>query len=76
MTYTVTESKVKTVRQGDNDFMIKDGLIMYPRAMIHITPECPTDVRSKIMWAVNNGYIKTVAHMYDHELTFDKLKEI
>lgn len=75
MTFVVRKQKdIRTVRQGDSDFTINDGMISYPRAMLHITPECPAEIRSKIMWAVNNGYIKCVAHVYGKELTMDSLR--
>lgn len=65
---------VKTIRQGDVDFILNDGMIQYPRAMLHITPECPQEIKSKIMWAVNNGYLKCVAHAYGKEVTMDALR--
>ena len=64
---------IKTIRQGDPNFHLTDGLVLYPRAMMHILPECPNDVRSKIMWAVNEGYLKCVAHVQGKELTWEKL---
>lgn len=65
--------EIKEVRQGDPNFMLSDGMIMYPRAMLHVLPECPADVRAKIMWAVNNGYLKCVAHVQGKELTWQNL---
>lgn len=75
MTFTITESNVVTVRQGNPNFMLTDGMITYPRAMLHVLPECPQDVKSKIMWAVNNGYLKCVSHIYKHEETFNALAD-
>jgi hypothetical protein len=75
MTFVTKPAKdIKTIRQGDRDFMLNDGMITYPRAMMHVTPECPQEVRSTIMWAVNNGYLKCVAHAYGKELTMDALR--
>ena len=73
----VTQPKrdIKSIRQGDPNFMLTDGFITYPRAMMHITPECPADVRAKMMWAVNNGYLKCVAHAYGKELTMDAMRK-
>ena len=64
---------IKAIRQSDPDFMLSDGMIQYPRAMLHITPECPQVLRSEIMWAVNNGYLKCVAHVQGKELTWENL---
>lgn len=66
--------EVKEIRQGDDKFMLNDGLVMYPRAMIHILPECPRNVRETLNWAISQGYVKTVAHVYGKELTLDRLR--
>ena len=65
--------EIKEVRQGDENFMLYDGIVAYPRAMLHVLPECPSDVKAKIMWAVNNGYLKCVAHVQGKELTWESL---
>ncbi len=65
--------EIKEIRQGDPNFMLSDGLVMYPRAMIHILPNCPAEVRTTINWAVQNGYVKTVAHVQGKELTWESL---
>jgi len=64
---------IKTIRQGDDNFMLSDGMIMYPRAMIHVLPECPARVRELINWAIAEGYVKTVAHVKGKELTWEEL---
>lgn len=68
-----TKHEIKTIRQGDDNFMLTDGMIMYPRAMLHITPDCPPEIRTTIMWAVNNGHLKCVAHVRGKELTWEHL---
>lgn len=65
--------EIKEVRQGDPHFTLSDGFITYPRAMLHITPECPPEIRSTIMWAVNAGHLKCVAHVQGKELTWQDL---
>lgn len=66
--------EVKSIRQDDDGFMLNDGLVMYPRAMVHILPDCPSNIRHYIQWAISEGYLKTVAHVYGKELTMDKLR--
>ena len=73
MSISTTHSKVRAVRQGDKDFNIVDGAIMYPRAMLHVLPDCPPTVRHTIAWAVDNGYLKCVANMYDSERVWEIL---
>jgi hypothetical protein len=65
---------VRSIRQGEPNFMISDGMIMYPRAMIHVIPECPSRVREYLNWAISEGYIKCVAHVYGKEQTMDTLR--
>lgn len=68
-----TKHEIKEIRQGDDNFMLTDGMIMYPRAMIHILPDCPLRVRETINWAIAEGYLKTVAHVQGKELTWEQL---
>lgn len=72
---TSTKRDIKEIRQGEPGFMLTDGFIGYPRAMLHITPDCPPEIRTTIMWAVNNGYLKCVAHVQGKELTWQSLTE-
>lgn len=65
---------IKAIRQGDPNFMINDGMVSYPRAMLHILPSCPRNVQETVNWAIAQGYIKSVAHVYGKELTMDALR--
>lgn len=64
---------IRTIRQGDPGFMLTDGMVMYPRAMLHVLPECPQHVRELINWAHSEGLIKCVAHVQGKELTWETL---
>ncbi len=68
-----SKREIKTVRQGDKNFMLTDGFVSYPRAMLHILPECPSHIRQNIEWAHANGYIKMVAHVQGKELSWEAL---
>lgn len=65
--------EIKEIRQGEQGFMLYDGLVGYPRAMIHISPECPYRWREYIELAIAEGYLKTVAHVQGKELTWEEL---
>lgn len=73
MSFVEHTSTIRTIRQGDEDFMLVDGFIQYPRAMLHVLPECPQRIKEQLAWAMENGYIKCVAHVHDKELVWDKL---
>jgi hypothetical protein len=70
MTIKLHESKVKSIRAGDRRFMIQDGFASYPRAMLHVLPECPIEYSLIIQKCFNNGWIKPVAHVTERELLF------
>jgi hypothetical protein len=70
MKFTSHKSQVRTIRQGDPQFNIVDGFAQYPRAMIHVLPECPSYVRDIIQTATAQGWIKPVAHITERELIF------
>lgn len=65
---------VRSIRQGDSNFMISDGFAVYPRAMIHVLPSCPRNVAETLNWAISQGYVKSVAYVYGKELTMDALR--
>ena len=73
--FKITPSRVREIRQGSEDFMLDDGMIRYPRAMIHLHPDCPWQVRDQVNFAVAKGWLTSVAHVYDNELMWDKLSE-
>ena len=73
MTYNATKSKFRTIRSGDNDFLISDGYSITSRAGLEISPECPSDYKRMIHYAYEQGWVKCVAHMYDHEYMWEKL---
>lgn len=74
MTIKLHQSKVRTIRQGDPLFTIEDGFVRYQRAGIHVLPECPPEYATIIHEAVRVGWLKPVAYMVDHEVTFETLQ--
>ena len=70
MNITFHESKVIAIRQGEKHFTINDGMVTYPRAMVHILPQCPWEVRDQINFALAKGWLQTVAHMTEREMLF------
>lgn len=70
---TASKRDIRTVRPGEPGFMLYDGFVSYPRAMLHILPGCPSHIRQQIEWAVSNGHVKCVAHVQGKELTWQQL---
>jgi hypothetical protein len=65
----------KTIRQGDNDFHFVDGMALVPRAMLHVLPDCPANIRNDLQWAVSQGYVKVVASIPETELMWGKIQK-
>lgn len=75
MNFSTHKSQVHSIRQDDPRFKIKDGFVVYPRAMAHIMPECPSEIRNHINWALAQGYLKLVANVTEKEMIFIGLTE-
>lgn len=71
----IRQTSLRTLKQSDQGFMLKDGVVNAPRAGFEIDQMCPKTYKAVIVECINNGWIKPVATVYDHELTFDTLKD-
>ena len=74
MKISTRTSNIRTIRQGDDTFMLQDGLMICPRAGFEISNNCPAEYKSIFITAINAGWIKPVAHVYGKELTMDALR--
>jgi hypothetical protein len=75
MIYTVQKSRIKTIKQGDNLWHIKQGLYLVPRAGFEIKKECPNTYRDVITECINRGWLTPVAYMRDDEYMWEELKQ-
>lgn len=73
MTFTVTKTKLRTLHRGDPGFQLRDGIMTTGRASIEISTRCPNEHKWIIQQCIENGWIKPVASVYDHELAWDTL---
>lgn len=72
---TISHNKrIKTIKQGDDKFMLTDGLMVCPRAGFEINTKCPREYKLIIAQCIDNGWLKPVAHVYSKELTMDALR--
>jgi hypothetical protein len=74
MNITAHQSNIRTIRQGDPKFTLKDGFVISPRAGFEINQRCPREYKLIISECINNGWLKPVAHVYGKELTMDALR--
>ena len=77
MTYTmaINNKTIKTIRKGNVDFLIQNGLYMTPRAGFEISNECPKQYKLMIMEAIKNGWLQPIAYMKESEYVWEKLGE-
>jgi hypothetical protein len=51
-------STIKTIRQGDDDFMLNDGMIISPELVLRLVQNAPTDIKESYKklstWAGSN----------------------
>jgi hypothetical protein len=74
MNFTTHQSNIRTIRQGDPKFTLKDGFVISPRAGFEINQLCPREYKLIISECINNGWLKPVAHVYGKELTMDAMR--
>lgn len=70
MNINISQNRVKTIRQDDPRFLIKDGLYLTPRAGFEIDRNCPKEYQKVLAICINNGWIKPIAHVTERELLF------
>lgn len=75
MTYTFSDKTIKTIRKGDTDFHIDNGITMAPRAGFEISNKCPSTYKFMIIEAINNGWLNPIAYIKESEYVWEKLGE-
>ena len=70
MNISISQNKVKTIRQDDPRFLIKDGLYITPRAGFEIDKNCPKEYVTILATCIDRGWIKPIAHVTEKELLF------
>jgi hypothetical protein len=74
MNITAHEPNIRQIKQSDPKFMLKDKFVTAPRAGFEIDSNCPSNVKQYIVMAIENGWLRPVAHVYGKELTMDSLR--
>ena len=68
--YNTHQSQIRTLRPGDRNFQIVDGITLASRAGFEISKCCPKEYKSILITAINAGWIKPVANLTERELIF------
>jgi len=70
MTYTVHQSRIRTIKPGDPNFVITAGLEQANRAGLEISQRCPENYKDLILECIQHGWIKPIANVTERELIF------
>ena len=66
-------TKIKTIRPGDSDWIISDGLMVAPRAGFEICGSMPYEYKLIITECINQQWLRPIAHQHLHEDLIEKL---
>ena len=75
MTFTVTKSNVRKIKQGDPNFVIHDGLVQTGRAGFEISTDCPYNHLQILQTCIERGWLKPVAYVKDKELFWEEFEK-
>ena len=70
MTFTLHNSQIRTIKPGNCNFQIIDGMVVASRASFEISEKCPRKYGEAIETAINNGWLIPVANVTERELLF------
>ena len=65
-----SNSKIKTIRQGDLNWTIVDDFTFANRAGLEINDNCPQNIAEMVILAYKRGWISPVAYVTERELIF------
>ena len=71
----VTQTKIRILRDTDQNWFIPEGAVIYPRAGFEVSPNCPSPEAQVVKHAIAMGWVKPVAYMIDHELMWEELSK-
>ena len=75
MNITVNKSSIRTIKQGEDNFLIMDGLVCAPRASFEVDINCPREYKLILADCIDRGWIKPVAHVKDQEMFWEALSQ-
>lgn len=64
-----------TLRPSDTGFVMQDKLILAARAGLEIDQHCPREYQQILTTCINRGWIRPVATVRRHELTWEHLSK-
>jgi hypothetical protein len=75
MMFSVYSSRIRTIQQGDDNFIIQDNLTLSSRAGFEIDQRCPREHLLVIQECIQYGWLRPVAYVKDSELMWETLQQ-
>ena len=75
MQIKTTQTSLRTIKQGDPNWHIIDGVYIAPRAGFEISLNCPKEYGKIINECIKYGWLKPVAIVKDHELFWEEFQK-
>ena len=69
-----SKNKIKTIKPGDKQWHIRQGLYLTPRAGFEILLNCPKEYRMIINECISRGWLKPIAYMTETEYIWEEIK--
>ena len=73
--FTIKQTCIPTIRQGDPKWLIVDGTVAAPRAGFEITTRCPREYKELIQDCIDRGWLKPIANVRDNELFWEEFSK-
>lgn len=68
MNITTYTSEIRTIREKDPEFYIRDKYSVAPRAAIEISQSCPERDAQMILYYIQKGWLKSIAMLTEQEM--------
>jgi len=70
---TLRKNKIRNIKAGDPNWIVTDGIVQYPRAVLKLSPNCPNNISLQIAWAMQNGFLSAEAYTTEREMIISGL---
>jgi hypothetical protein len=75
-TFNTNSKPWRKIYAGEkHSYFSPDGIMLVPRASIELTDKCPAQYKQIIAACIDQGWLKSVAHMPDDEYMWEELKQ-
>lgn len=73
MNISTHPNTIRTIKQGDSNWIIQNGFTLAPRAGFKIDDSCPHEYRLVLQRCINQGWIAPIANVLERELSWEEM---